>query len=85
MAAKFRLHIIKGIGCLEREEYSMKRLPPMNDFGPIVCILLITCAIISFITFAAHKEAEQFNRFSSTKITWWDAMWADYRILPTGR
>lgn len=47
-----------------------------------VFIFLCLWLIFYAFTFPARMEARQFNRFSKTKITWWDAMWADYRILP---
>jgi FtsZ-interacting cell division protein ZipA len=50
--------------------------------GQTLWIILIIISIIGLVVYASHKEAEQFNRFSKTKITWRDALWAEYRILP---
>lgn len=44
--------------------------------------LFIIGVSIIFNIYSAKKEADIFNRFSETKITWWDAMWGDFRILP---
>lgn len=38
--------------------------------------------ILSIVSFAAYMEARQFNKFSTQKISWFDALWADYRIIP---
>ena len=48
--------------------------------GGIILILMLS--LFFGVIFSAKMEAKQFNKFSTTKITWWDAMWADYRILP---
>lgn len=49
-----------------------------------ICIIIVLLIFLTgfFVVFSAKKEAEQFNRFSKTKITWMDTLWADYRILP---
>ena len=48
----------------------------------VMAILFILVTTFYFVTFSARMEANTFNRFSKTQITWWDALWADYRILP---
>ena len=45
-------------------------------------VALIIGGLVWFGIFACQMEANAFNRFSKTQITWWDALWADYRILP---
>ena len=45
-------------------------------------ILIFIGIIWWFVCFTAEMEAKQFNKFSKTQITWFDALWADYRILP---
>lgn len=45
-------------------------------------IIMLTISAIAYVPFSAFMEAKQFNKFSKTKITWWDALWADYRIVP---
>lgn len=45
-------------------------------------VIVVIIAIIIVGMFQPIMEARQFNKFSKTKITWWDALWADYRIIP---
>jgi len=58
----------------------------MKENFNLLGIFLGSCFIfwLAFymFTFQARQEAAAFNRFSHTKITWWDALWADYRITP---
>lgn len=48
----------------------------------VVAIFLVLIGIPAGIYYGSTQEAKQFNRFSRTKITWWDALWTDFRILP---
>lgn len=49
-----------------------------------IVLIAVFFILLSFLVpFSAYQEAKQFNRFSTEKITWWDALWAEYRILPT--
>lgn len=33
-----------------------------------------------FFVFAAHKEAETYNRLTGAHVTTWDAMWVELRV-----
>lgn len=58
----------------------------MDDDVNKIIFLVLLLLILGFagcaIKFSASMEAKQFNKFSKTQITWFDALWANYRILP---
>jgi len=49
----------------------------------IAAIVIVFSSMFGIKWFQASQEAKAFNRFSEIKITAWDALWADYRILPS--
>jgi len=54
-----------------------------EDTREFIIIILLLVSFAIFITwFRASQEANVFNRFSDKKITTWEAIWADFRILP---
>ena len=48
----------------------------------VIFIATVIIVWLGLMCLVAEQEAKQFNRFSKTQITWWDALWADYRIIP---
>ena len=49
---------------------------------PVVAIAIVLLVAIGILVVRAHFEAATFNKFSLTKATFWDALWADLRVLP---
>jgi hypothetical protein len=49
---------------------------------PIIIGVVVVFIGVIVVLFSANQEARIFNRFSQEKITTWDALWADFRILP---
>lgn len=53
-----------------------------DDFKVYGLLLLFFLAFVTSIAILKSKmEAITFNKFSDKKITTWDALWADFRIL----
>ena len=54
------------------------------NFEDIIAVLIVFCIVLlATVMFVfPHFEARAFNKFSDTKVTYWDAFGADLRIAP---
>ena len=50
--------------------------------GAIFATIIFILAGFAFWVVPSYFEARTFNKFSKTKATVWDAMWADLRVVP---